>query len=240
MFQLDRHGFFNLDRIDILLTDAQDQSHHLKPLLEKLDQRMEKFRGKSLWALNLTEISREISALNWVEGHSLSRRWPSGISVQIRPFEVKALFVAKGGQLMPVIRSGDLLDAVEPKVAPDVALLDGDAFQKKKELRRKAITVLEELPKEGTFSQRTVSEIRWDAQDGFWTRVIKSGVDVKLGEDQIGIKAARVTQVLDYLKNRDMHAQSLDANLSKKVLVKLRQSEKSKVDSDAPIELVTQ
>jgi cell division protein FtsQ len=50
---------------------------------------------------------------------------------------------------------------------------------------------------------------------------------VKLGDDHFAIKSARVGQALEYLDNRGIAAKSLDANLSKKVLVKLQEPSKS-------------
>ena len=55
--------------------------------------------------------------------------------------------------------------------------------------------------------------------------MVKSAVAVKIGEDAIALKSVRLGQVLEYLNNRGMNATSLDANLSKKVLVKLEGAE---------------
>ncbi|HEY1080413.1 MAG TPA: cell division protein FtsQ/DivIB, partial [Bdellovibrio sp.] len=136
--------------------------------------------------------------------------------------EVKLLFMAKGGKLMPIIRDGTFLQEVDSKEAPDVALVEGEVFLKKPELRKKAVEVLEQIPSEGSFSKKTISEIRYDSKEGFWMTLIKTGVQVKMGEDQMSLKAARVSQVVDYLESRQFDARVIDANLSKKVLVRLR------------------
>ncbi len=52
--------------------------------------------------------------------------------------------------------------------------------------------------------------------------LIRTGVRVKIGEDQVALKAARVSQVVDYLDAKQFDARVIDANLSKKVLVRLR------------------
>ena len=119
-------------------------------------------------------------------------------------------------------RDGNFLDTIETRQAPDVALLEGEIFLKKPELRKKAVEVLAELPEEGSFSQKSISEVRYDTKEGFWMTLIKSGIQVKIGEDKVGLKAARVSQVVDYLDSRQFEARVIDANLSKKVLVRLR------------------
>lgn len=218
---LNRRAFFDLDRIEIVLVGVPDKSLHLKPLVDELDRALEAYRGKSLWTLDLEDISSKIGGLNWVESHAIARSWPSTLTLKIRPYEVKALFVSRADRLIPVIREGKLLDPVAPMLAPDVALLDGHAFQTRPDLRRKAVEMLDEIPPEGTFSRKSISEVRWDAKDGFQIKMTKTGIDVKLGEDRFALKSARVGQVLEYLSDRNIHARSLDANLSKKVLVKL-------------------
>lgn len=221
LWHLDRNGFFALDHIEIVLADSPTQSLYLKPLVDELDRSLETFRGKSLWKIDMSSLSGAIGNLSWVESHGLSRRWPNGLIVTVKPQEVKALYLGKGNKFMPVIREGQVLDAVDAKAAPDVAILDGDAFANRPDLRKKAVQALSEIPPDGTFSRKSISEIRWNAKDGFLMKMTRGGVEVKMGEDQMAIKSARVSQVIEYLRNRGLNAKSLDANLSKKVLVKL-------------------
>src|SRR4051812_45952363 len=76
LVHLNRSGFFDLDRIDIVLVDAPTKSLHLKPLVTELDQALEAYRGQSLWSLKMENISAKVNQLNWVQNHSLSRSWP--------------------------------------------------------------------------------------------------------------------------------------------------------------------
>lgn len=223
LFHLDRHGFFDLEKIEIVLVDAPERALFLKPLVANLDASLEVYRGRSLWSLEMGDISRKIAGLNWIETHSISRSWPAGLTVKIRAQEVKALYLGKNNRLIPVIRAGQMLDPVDASLAPDVAVLDGILFQARPELRQKAIELLDDIPAEGTFSRKTVSEIRWNPKEGFNVRMVRGGVDVNLGEDRFAIKAARVGQVMDYLSNRGVAVKEFDANLSKKVLVRLRE-----------------
>ncbi len=224
MWQRDRHGFFNVKQIELVIDPTMDSTPYLKPLLSRIDQKFEKFRGQSMWNLNLEGLSKEMESETWIESHSISRRWPSGISVRIRPFEVKAILPGKSQKYFPVIAEGRLLEALDVKTLPDAIFLEGEDFSKRFELRRKAIELISELPTEGEFSKQSVSELKWNSKDGFTARLVRQGVEVKLGEGSIAIKAARIAQVLEYLKNRDMIPLWLDSNLSKKVLVRLKDS----------------
>lgn len=219
---LDRHGFFNIDNIDLVVTNFVDQPQYLRPLMKNLTTQLEIHRGTSLWRVDLADLRTQIEKLPWVEEVSLSRRWPAQLKVDLRVKEIYLLLMTKNGQIKPVVKTGELLPAVEIKEVPDVAVLQGDVFEKQISLRERAVAVLREIPKQGSFSQKTISEIHYDDKDGFWMTLIHDGVRVKMGQDQIAQKSARVSQVLEYMDSRQMDARVIDANLSKKVLVRLR------------------
>lgn len=223
LYYLNQNGFFNVANIEVVLENPPaGQEQFLKPHVDDLEKLLSKYRGLSLWTVKLKNMSKEVSSLDWVDGLNIKRSWPTTLSVRVRPHEVKLLFMAKGGDLLPIISSGDFLEPVKAKQAPDVALLEGETFLKKSELRKKAVEVIEQIPSEGSFSKKTISEIRYDAKEGFWMTMIKTGIRVKMGEDQMALKAKRVGQVVDYLETRQFDARVIDANLSKKVLVRLR------------------
>ncbi len=223
LFQLNKSGFFNVTSVNIIFeNEIEGQKKFLAPLALELEKNMSEYKGVSLWKLPLQKISKELSAYNWIEVSAVKRSWPSTLVIQVKPYEVKLLYVGKNGKLLPVIKNGEFLSPVESMQAPDVALLDGDVFIKKPELRKKAVQVIDDIPAEGSFSKKTISEIRYDKQDGFWMTLVKTGIQVKIGEDKVSLKSARVSQVVEYLDSRQFDARVIDANLSKKVLVRLR------------------
>lgn len=222
IFWLDRGGFFNLDHIEITIENGQQNSKYLQPLVAELDRKLEGYRGRSLWKLDLPEISNQIQSLKWTEGNFLSRSWPTRLSVRIIPKDVKLLYISKTGDMLPVVEDGSFLSGVTSKNAPDVTLLEGEHFEKNIEMRKKAIRLMSEIPVDGKFSKRNISEIRYDSKEGFWATLIQSGIKVKIGEENIPLKSARVSQVIEYMETRQLEARVIDANLSKKVLVRLR------------------
>ncbi|MGE5086130.1 MAG: cell division protein FtsQ/DivIB [Bacillota bacterium] len=223
LFYLNKNGFFNIQKIEVVLENpTPGQEQFLKPNVDELEASLAKYKGTSLWNIKLKDISKEAKDCDWIERAMISRSWPATLSLKIVPYEVKLLYMAKAGKLMPIIKNGSFLNPVEAKQAPDVAILQGDNFANKNELRKKAVDVIEQIPAEGSFSRKTISEIRYDGKEGFWMTMIKTGVQVKIGDDQVALKANRVSKVVDYLENRQFDARVIDANLSKKVLVRLR------------------
>lgn len=224
MFWLNQKGFFNVSQVEIVLAEpqARTQSNFYAPLVEKLSARMAPFKGQSLWSLNLSQVVEILDSQSWIEIHSITRSWPSTLQVTLKPHDVKLVYLGKNGKFIPIIEDGTFLESVDSRQAPDVTLLDGEIFLRKKELRGKAVKLIKEIPAEGSFSKKTISEIRYDSKDGFSVTMMKTGIQVKIGEEQVALKSARVAQVVDYLQTREFEARVIDANLSKKVLVRLR------------------
>ena len=222
IYWLNQNGFFNLDHIEISIESGSLNPQFLQPLVAELEKQLETYRGQSLWDLELSEISAQIQNLDWTESNYLSRSWPTRLSVRVTPKAVKLLYLSKAGELLPIVQDGSFLKSVTSKTAPDVTLLEGEIFEKNPEMRKKAVETISDIPSDGKFSQKKISELRFDSKEGFWATLIESGIKVKIGEEAIPLKAARVSQVLEYMEGRQLEARVIDANLSKKVLVRLR------------------
>jgi cell division protein FtsQ len=221
-WQLDQNGFFNVDRIDIVIEDTPATPQYLQSWVAELDKNLEQFRGVSLLKIDLQRVSDLVTAKKWVENVTLSRRFPSQIRVQLNTKEVQYVLVTRNGKLYPVVKDGSLLDAVDTRQAPDSPLLIGDLLEKNEQLRKKSVEALAQIPEMGAFSRKTISEVRFDPKEGFWMTLMKTGIKVKMGEDQISLKSDRDSQVIDYMSAHQFEARVIDANLSKKVLVRLR------------------
>ena len=221
-YVLDRHGFFNVEKIEIALDDSGQKVNHLKAQAAALEQMLERQRGHSLWSLNLENLSFEVEKLPWVKSSHLVRVWPSTLRLKILPQTVPLVYRSDRGELFPVLANGMLLESVPAVAVPDVVILTGDVFAKKIKLRAAAAEVIEKIPESGTFSRKTISEMGYDSKEGFWMSLMTSGLRVKLGENDFSLKSQRVSQVVDYLENHKFDARVIDANLSQKVLVRLR------------------
>lgn len=221
-WQLDQNGFFNVDHIEIVIEDTPATPQYLQPWVAELDKNLEQFRGISLLKIDLQKVSDLVTAKKWVENVTLARRFPSQIRVQLNTKDVQYLLVTKTGKLYPVVKDGGLLDAVETRQAPDSPLLIGELLERNEALRKKSVDALAQIPEQGAFSRKTISEVRYDPKEGFWMTLMKTGIKVKMGEEQINLKSDRVSQVIDYMSAHQFEARVIDANLSKKVLVRLR------------------
>lgn len=223
IFQLNKQGFFNVQKIEIEIDpQAVISQNFLSPYVGALALSLEVHKGESLIDINLKKVFQKIDQLAWIDQVNLSREWPSTLKVKVLPKEVKFLQIIGGGKIRPILADGKELAEIGLKQAPDVTLLRGVEFQNDSELRKKAIQLMNELPSSGPMSSKNISEVGYDNKNGFWISLIEKDVQVKMGDDQFALKSARVTQVLDYMDSKEFKARVIDANLSQKVLVRLR------------------
>lgn len=219
---LNTQGFFNLQNIEVVVVNEDLQKKFVTPLKLNLEQSLKPIIGTSLWSLDLQKVAGELAKEKWIERHQITRRWPATMRVEVQAHEVQFLFLSKDGSMHPIVKDGSYLPIVTAQTAPNVAILHGQVFEKNSEMRKKAVQVLNKIPNDGKFSSKTIAEIQYDSKDGFWATLVQSGIKVKMGEDRIDLKSKRVSQVLEYLEHRQLEVRVIDADLSKKVLVRLR------------------
>lgn len=228
VFYLDHRGFFAIQSIDFKIEALESQKSYAAVYVEKLSTQFSAKKGKSLWKTPLSEFSQVLRAQPWIQEFHTARVWPNAVEIKIVPKKLSFITsTAKdisNGLFYPVSEQGDLLPAVDTRQIPPLAHLNGEIFIKNLAKRKKAIELLKALPAQGKVGVDQLSEVNYDAKYGFWIRTIRAPYEIHLGEDQFELKSARVSQVIDYLEKRDLKARVIDANLTKKVLVRMQQN----------------
>jgi cell division protein FtsQ len=225
LFSLEQQGFFKINEIKISVSVKASQKDFIRPYVETLNQKLDLFKGTPLWKLSLKQVSEIMKLEPWIIDFRVSRAWPSGLEIEIEPHEVAFLIQAKDARVTtefyPVTLNGMILKKVDSRQAPPVAIMRGEQFLKNQKVREGVVSVLKSLPADGKLHTSHVSEIGYDKKDGYWISLSDTNMKIKFGEDQFEIKSSRVSQVMDYLENHELKARVIDANLSKKVLVRL-------------------
>ena len=121
-----------------------------------------------------------------------------------------------------ILENNKILAPLEIGQAPDRAITVEKKIFSESKVRENAIRLLKSLPSHGSFSSSKISEIGFSSKEGFWTDLLHKELRVKLGSENFESKSIRVSQVLDYIENKQIEARVIDANLSQKVLVRLR------------------
>lgn len=223
-YYMERRGAFLIDAIDVRLAEGTPHSHFLVPLVSDLNSEFRDLKGTPLWDIELKSVLAIATRHPWVENISIHRAWPSLLVVNLTVREVYALLLDTRGNLIPVLGDGSLLPAVQSSVrAPDVPLMREKEFHTSLELRKKAAELLKEIPISGKgLTRKSISEIKYSSREGFSILLTEGEALVTLGQEKFAQKAQRVSQVMEYIQSRGIEARVIDANLSKKVLVRPR------------------
>lgn len=212
-------GIFEVKKIEIKIADRQP--HHA-PWEKKVQKLTSSFLKKQIWEIDLGILKEDIQNLPWVEKFYISRQFPDQISIEIISKKIPALTITSNGQIIPISEDANLLPQIPASYAPNVPVLKGNSFIKSEDLRKKAIALLETLPESGKLSREAVTEISSDQRDSLLLSLMKSETQIHLGEENLPLKIARVTKVLDYLEMNQIKSRVIDADFSQKVLVRPR------------------
>ncbi len=229
IYTLDQNDIFLIQKVNLEISTSENQKNFPKNYVDELSKEFEALKGQSLMKTSLSQISNILKKEKWIKEFRVSRDWPSELKITILPHQLSYLLTSpkklSEGLFVPVTEDGELLSEIDSRQAPSLALLIGDDFKKDLEKRKKAIELLQSMPTQGKMSRAKLSEVSFDRRDGYWIQLIDSNVKIKFGENDFAMKSARVSQVLEYLEKKDLKARVIDANLSKKVLVRLQQSQ---------------
>ncbi len=195
---------------------------YIESLKPQVDFALVPFKGKSLWNLDIQEIESKLAALSWVKGVTISRRFPNQIYINIDTKKILANVLYSSTKVQPIAADFETLDAVEIAKAPLVPILAGKEFLKNEDLKTSALRLLQELPLEGAFSYDTVSEVYPFRNDEFKVLLKHPKAFVMINTENVPLKAARISKVIDYMDPQEMRGRVIDSNFSKKVLVRPR------------------
>ena len=188
----------------------------------QLRAKLEKFKGSEIWTVDVNQIASSVQGLSWIRAAQVRRVFPNTIRLDLEVKPVAAVIVTDAGKLVPLSVEADLLPPLPARKFPDVPVLRDRRMLRDSGLRSKTVKLLSELPSEGLLSSKNVAEVSVDKENQFWLSLIEDKSQVKIGIDNVGLRAARVEKVLEYLRANQLQARVIDADFSKKVVVKLR------------------
>lgn len=216
---LHSEGFFSIKEIHLSLADEEVMPLWLNNKWSEFGKDMEVWRDRDLWTIQLGEVTSKLGSYPWVKEAMVSKSWPNTLHIQVRYKDLVAFAKTPKGRLIPLLSDGSRLnfDAISTNVS--LPLLSTNISVDDTERVREALLFISRAPK--TLGDR-ISEIGFDPKEGYWTLILPFGARIKWGFEATDKKISRVQKVLEYLDSRDLRARVIDANLSKKVVVRLR------------------
>jgi len=184
--------------------------------------------GTSLTDLDLKELSRHLARHPWVGQAQVKRDWArKALLIEVRERIPQAMILLDG--LYFVDRQGEIFKRVESGDRLDVPILTG---LKAQEIRRgwpeavnalrQALNFLDLLKRRKAFTPRDVSEIHLSPQKGLTVFTLREGMAIRLGFGEFKEKLDRLEKILPDLKRKVHRVESVDLNIPRRVVVRLK------------------
>ncbi len=218
---LHQEGFFSIKEIHLSIADEQPMPAWLNNKWNEFTKDMEIWRGRDLWNIQLGDVTEKLNSYPWVLEAMVSKSWPNTLHIQVRYKDLIAFAKTPKGRLIPLLSDGSRLNFDSLSANVSLPVLSTNISVDDQERVSEALRFISNSPK--ALSER-MSEIGFDPKEGYWTLILPFGVRIKWGFEATDKKILRVQKVLEYLDSRDLRARVIDANLSKKVVVRLRKT----------------
>jgi cell division septal protein FtsQ len=196
------------------------ESKTSQALVELIRAELSQVKGQWIWEVSIKDLNTKIQKYSGVESLRFSRKWPSTLQVQLSILPIVAI-LDKKQSMVSVFTDGKTVLDNQPdpsKNAESLVILRGQELVKNQELRLRAIKLLDYLNKQKILNRENISDISFEK--GFLIQVIKPSISVFIGDQDEEKRLSRVVQVLEHLEKNKITAKSIDATLSKKVLVR--------------------
>lgn len=222
---LHHEGFFSIKEIHLSVAEEQGMPLWLNNKWSEFGKDMEVWRDRDLWNIQLGEVTQKLSSYPWIKEAMVSKSWPNTLHIQVRYKDLIAFAKTPKGRLIPLLSDGSRLNFDSISTNVSLPILSTNISVDDVDKVNEALRFITRSPK--ALSDR-MSEIGFDAKEGYWTLILPFGAKIKWGfesdEETMKKKISRVQKVLEYLDSRELKARVIDANLSKKVVVRLRKT----------------
>lgn len=215
-------GLFAVETVKIINTMNDNDRQAWRDLNAQIEAELNTLRGQALWKVSLVDIQKRLSKYPLLKDVTIQKVWPHALEISYSLPPLWAIHQTEDGRFRILADDGRWIGPLKWSRLPGLPWLKGDWVNKKPETKEGVLNLLKQLPKKGPMTAAQISEIQFNDFDGFLLTIVKSGQQIRFGSDNFETKSLRVSQVLEYLQIRGLESRVIDANFSKKVLVRLR------------------
>lgn len=200
------------------------QGEHYSELKDVLEESFQAYVGLPLWELSLSYLSAKLKELTWIESFTVSRSLLGTVNLELSTEEMVALWAREPGKVVPISRTGKVLQAAPLGKVPDLPILRATEMSEEDGHTLLLSGLLEELKAAPTLDASNLREIYFSTDKGFAVELFAPDVVVEFGWPPYSTKVQRVEKVVQYLERNDLQSRVIDATFQKKVLVRARKA----------------
>ena len=151
-----------------------------------MESRLQPFIGQKIWKIS-DELIKSIQLEPRVGSVKILRLLPNRLFIYLQPRKpLLVLLHPSSGKIHPLSMNGEILPALSSKQIPNLPILRGNPFLKKKEIRKNIIQFFHLMPKQGEFSREAISEVKYSNLDKSLIFILsKNGKSIKVSYDPI-------------------------------------------------------
>ncbi len=217
-----KNGLFTVKKIEIVSFENEKPLAAYDQYFERLKKKLTRFNGENLWNIDLQSVGEIANSESWVASIEIYRRYPQTLRLEVRVKPSVAIFMNSQGEFHLLSQDGTLMPKIDEMKAPKLPVIQDSKIIKNEKTKSRIAKLLSEMPATGELSLESIADITIGSKDEIWLSHIQTKSLIKLGDENIAIKSARVAKVLEYLEHKNLKGRVIDADFSKKVLVKLR------------------
>jgi cell division septal protein FtsQ len=168
---------------------------------------------------DLPALASVVQRIPWVDTVRIQRHFFSRVVVEVQTKTPVLGYVSDSGEVHMLSADGTVFPPQRSLVDAVIALTRESSLFTKLEERSQVLDMIAQIPSQGSFSKATIADIHRGSRGQILFTLRSRGGEVHLGRQQIGVRSARVSQVLDYLQGEPLDEKVIDADYAKKVLV---------------------
>ncbi|MDE0119682.1 MAG: hypothetical protein OXM55_06725 [Bdellovibrionales bacterium] len=161
-----------------------------------MESRLQPFIGKKIWKIS-DELIKSIQLEPRVGSVKILRLLPNRLFIYVQPRKpMLVLLHPSSGKIHPLSMNGEILPPLPSKQIPNLPILRGTSFLKKKEIRKSVIQFFHLMPKQGEFSREAISEVKYSTQDNSLIFILsKNGKSIRVGYNPVKSQIRGVASV---------------------------------------------
>ncbi|OGQ35145.1 MAG: hypothetical protein A3F16_08425 [Deltaproteobacteria bacterium RIFCSPHIGHO2_12_FULL_43_9] len=206
-------SFFSLQQIEVYGVNRLTEASVME--LASVDKNI------NILTINLNNVDRRIKKNPWVKSLRLRRILPGTLRITIQEKQAYAVVLYDAPYF--ITRDGEIIKALSAGEETDLPIISGLASKEEPYIRN-ALSILNSPEGQKVIPTSQIGELHFeDNRLTFYTisPAIKILGDTRSIKDQL----YRLKLVLGDLQNRQLNARQIDLNYSKKVVVKLKNSQ---------------
>ncbi len=211
---------FSISKKEIVYESSVVFPPYIQHLQSEFDKSLGKFVGKNILSTGINQVRNFAEKQNWLSDIHVKKTLPNTLNISARVKNIVASFHAKNNIVYCLFDDGSFLKNVPLALLPDVPVISSDTMFFDSLVRNQLAFMLKEISKKKWVNLNEIDQVFYTEEKGFSFSFLKFNLTIVLGFNNFESKMNRAQKVIDHYGIEYLDEHVIDANFSKKVLVR--------------------